>query len=99
MKTLTIGKVARDAGIGVDTVRFYEREGLLPHADRAAHGYRTYSEQDIHRLRFIRRAKSLRFSLVEIADGKTSRVGRIGRSRISRHRTTPSLSCMTSPPA
>jgi Hg(II)-responsive transcriptional regulator len=68
MRNLTIGKVAKAAGVGVDTVRFYEREGLLAPARRAASGYRVYASDDIDRLRFIRRAKTLGFSLQEIAE-------------------------------
>ena len=68
MQTLTIGKVAKQAGVGIDTVRFYEREGLLPEARRAESGYRLYSLDDVDRLRFIRRAKTLGFSLEEIAE-------------------------------
>ena len=68
MSTLTIGKAAKQAGVGIDTVRFYERNGLLPEADRTHSGYRVYSPQDVDRLRFIRRAKALGFSLDEIAE-------------------------------
>ena len=68
MKPLTIGQVARSAGIGVETVRFYEREGLLEEPERRASGYRQYGEEVVRRLRFIRRAKELGFTLKEIAD-------------------------------
>lgn len=68
MQTLTIGKAAKQAGVGIDTVRFYEREGLLPEAQRTMSGYRLYSMDDVDRLRFIRRAKTLGFSLEEIAE-------------------------------
>lgn len=68
MQTLTIGKAAKQAGVGIDTVRFYEREGLLPEAQRTMSGYRLYSVDDVDRLRFIRRAKTLGFSLEEIAE-------------------------------
>lgn len=67
MQNLTIGKLARRAGVGVDTVRFYERAGLLPRAQRTESGYRLYGADDADRLRFIRRAKALGFSLEEIA--------------------------------
>lgn len=65
---LTIGKVAAQAGVGIDTVRFYERGGLLRRPRRTAAGYRLYDNDDVARLRFIRRAKSLGFSLEEIAE-------------------------------
>lgn len=64
----TIGKAAARAGVGIDTVRFYERTGLLKKAARTRAGYRLYDEDDIARLRFIRRAKLLGFSLQEIAE-------------------------------
>lgn len=67
-KPLTIGQVARRAGVGVETVRFYEREGLLPRPARRASGYRQYPEEAVARLHFIRRAKALGFALREIAD-------------------------------
>ncbi|MEE4185822.1 MAG: heavy metal-responsive transcriptional regulator [Gammaproteobacteria bacterium] len=64
--SLTIGRVAKLAGVGIDTVRFYERRGLLPEARRSAAGYRQYAAGTIDRLQFIRRAKALGFSLEEI---------------------------------
>lgn len=67
-RPLTIGKVASRAGVGVETVRFYERQGLLLEPDRRASGYRQYGEDVVARLRFIRRAKELGFTLKEIAD-------------------------------
>ncbi len=65
---LTIGRLAKRAGVGIDTVRFYERAGLLPQAARTASGYRSYSAADVDRMRFIRRAKGLGFTLDEIAE-------------------------------
>jgi Hg(II)-responsive transcriptional regulator len=66
--TLTIGRLAHAAEVGIDTVRFYERAGLLKKPLRTAAGYRLYAESDAGRLRFIRRAKALGFSLKEIAE-------------------------------
>lgn len=68
MSVVTIGKAAKQVGVGIDTVRYYERAGLLPAARRSAGGYRQYSQSDVQRLRFIRRAKRLGFSLDEIAE-------------------------------
>jgi MerR family mercuric resistance operon transcriptional regulator len=68
MESLTIGKVARLAEIGVETVRFYEREGLIDAPPRRESGYRQYPEETIQRLRFIKRAKELGFTLKEIKD-------------------------------
>jgi MerR family transcriptional regulator, copper efflux regulator len=66
--SLSIGKVARRAGIGVETIRFYEREGLLAAPVRKDSGYRLYPERVIGRIRFIRCAKELGFSLKEIKE-------------------------------
>lgn len=65
---MNIGELARQAGVPIDTVRYYERQQLLPTARRSAGGYRVFSETDLTRLQFIRRAKALGFSLDEIAD-------------------------------
>lgn len=65
---MQIGLLARQAGIAVDTVRYYEREGLLPRAHRRPSGYRDYNANDVARLRFVRRAKALGFTLVEIRE-------------------------------
>ncbi len=63
---LTIGRIARLAEVGVDTIRFYERRGLLPAPSRTPSGYRLYETDTVDRLSFIRRAKALGFSLEEI---------------------------------
>ena len=68
METLSIGQVARRAGVGVETVRFYEREGLLEEPRRRPSGYRQYPEEVVSRLRFIKRAQQLGFSLKEISE-------------------------------
>jgi len=68
MAALTIGVVARRAGIGVETVRFYERRGLLRRPARPGTGFRTYPEETVARLRFIRQAQVLGFTLTEIGD-------------------------------
>jgi MerR family transcriptional regulator, copper efflux regulator len=61
-----IGELAKKAGVSVQTVRFYERRGLLPNPLRKVSGYRVYGETDLNRLLFIRQAKALGFSLEEI---------------------------------
>lgn len=66
MKPLTIGEVARQAGVGIETVRFYERQGLLEEPKRRASGYRQYGQEAVAALQFIRRAKELGFTLREI---------------------------------
>lgn len=61
-----IGELAKAAGVKSDTVRFYERSGLLPAPSRTDAGYRTYNEQSLQRLRFIKKAQALGFTLDEI---------------------------------
>ena len=68
MITLTIGKVASRAGVGIETVRFYEREGLIAEPPRSESGYRHYPEDTVARLRFVKKAKALGFSLKEIRE-------------------------------
>lgn len=66
MKPLTIGEIARRAEVGIETIRYYERQGLLLEAGRKSSGYRQFDEGAVRRLRFIRRAKQLGFTLKEI---------------------------------
>jgi DNA-binding transcriptional MerR regulator len=82
MKEMTIGKLAAAAGVGIDTVRFYERLGLLREALRSESGYRRFTPDDLERLRFVRRAKALGFSLDEIADLLRLNDGRGSRAEI-----------------
>jgi MerR family copper efflux transcriptional regulator len=65
-KPLKIGEVAQLAGVGVETVRFYERRGLIEEPPRSTSGYRQYPEETVTKLRFIRRAQDLGFSLSQI---------------------------------
>ena len=65
---MTIGAVAKRIGVAIDTIRYYEREGLLPEPARRASGYRSYGEGTVVQLRFIRRAKVLGFTLEEIRE-------------------------------
>jgi len=80
MHALTIGKVARCAAVGVETIRFYERQGLIAEPHRTRSGYRLYPEETVLRLHFIRRAKALGFSLREIRELLALRVDPEGRS-------------------
>jgi MerR family copper efflux transcriptional regulator len=68
MTTTTIGRLAKEAGINIDTIRYYERNGLIPEPVRRASGYREYGSADLRRLRFILRAKDLGFTLAEIGE-------------------------------
>lgn len=67
-ETLTIGTLAEAAGVNVETIRFYQRKGLMQEPDRPQGGIRRYGEADLARLRFIKSAQRLGFSLDEIAD-------------------------------
>jgi MerR family transcriptional regulator, copper efflux regulator len=65
-KPLTIGRLARAAGINLETVRYYERRGLVPRPPRSRSGYRLFPADTARRLRFIKHAQELGFSLKEI---------------------------------
>lgn len=65
---LTIGAFAKDAGVNVETIRFYQRRGLLPEPPRPPGGIRRYSARDVARVRFIKSAQRLGFSLDEVAE-------------------------------
>lgn len=67
-KKLTISKVAKEVGIGVETVRYYERIGLISQPEKPAVGYRVYDDKTLTQLFFIKRAKTLGFSLQDIAE-------------------------------
>ena len=68
MSSMTIGRLAKEAGVNIDTIRYYERNGLIPEPVRRPSGYREYETGDVRRLRFIGRAKQLGFTLAEIAE-------------------------------
>jgi len=67
-KRLTIGHLAKAAEVNIETIRYYQRFGLLIEPKKPAQGYRVYPEQSITRLRFIKQAKRLGFNLKEIAE-------------------------------
>ncbi len=64
----TIGQLAKQAGVGVETVRFYERKGLIEQPRKRTSGYRVYPDDVVQRIRFIRHAKDLGFTLAEIGE-------------------------------
>lgn len=76
MKGLTIGQLAKEAGVKIETVRYYERRGLVPEPPRRESGYRQYPEGAIARIQFIKRAQELGFSLKEILELLSLRVDR-----------------------
>lgn len=65
---LQIGELSRKTGVSSKTIRYYEEIGLLPEPQRAENSYRVYSQDDVERLQFIRRARALDFALDEIAE-------------------------------
>lgn len=75
MQVLKIGEVAKRAGVGIDTVRFYEREGLIDEPPRRPSGYRQYPPETVPLIRFIKRAKDLGFTLREIEELSSLRDG------------------------
>lgn len=79
---MTIGRLARASSVGVETIRFYEREGLLDEPARTASGYRQYPPETAERLGFIRRAKALGFSLAEIRELLALAEPRDSRARV-----------------
>lgn len=68
MTILRSGELARRAGVGIETLRFYERQGLLPKPPQRASGYRDYPPEAVDLVRFIRRAQALGFTLKEVRE-------------------------------
>jgi MerR family transcriptional regulator, copper efflux regulator len=66
--SMSIGALAQAAGVNVPTVRYYERRGIIPQPPRTSSGYRRYDQNVLDRIRFIKRAQELGFSLEEIGD-------------------------------
>ena len=67
MTELTIGRLADEAGVNVETIRYYQRRGLMPEPDKPSQGHRRYGAEAVKRVRFIKRAQVLGFTLEEIA--------------------------------
>lgn len=89
---MNISELAARAGVKVSTVRFYERRGLLPLPTRSAGGYREFPDEDVARVRFLRRGQQLGFSLAELGEltalsGQrvlmTGDVARLGRAKLA----------------
>ena len=68
MKDMTIGVLAKTAGVNIETVRFYQRRGLMPEPKRPPGGVRRYGDDAAQRLRFIKKAQDIGFSLAEVAE-------------------------------
>lgn len=83
----TIGRLAREAGVNVETIRYYQRVGLIRRPTKPAEGYRRYSHETVARLQFIKRAQRLGFTLKEITellkleDGKCSEAREIAEEK------------------
>lgn len=67
MSALTIGRLANEAGVNVETIRYYQRRGLMAEPHRPSHGQRCYADAAVRRVRFIKRAQAMGFTLDEIA--------------------------------
>lgn len=74
MKGLTIGQLAKQAHVNIETIRYYERRGLIPEPPRRESGYRQYASDTIGRIEFIKRAQELGFALKEIQELLSLRV-------------------------
>ncbi len=68
MRAMTIGKLAKATGVGAETIRYYERSGFLPAPERLPSGYRVYSADSTKRIRFIKEAQALGFTLQEVSE-------------------------------
>lgn len=68
MKSFTVGQLAKRTDINIETVRYYEKRGLLPEPMRSESSYRQYTENDVARIMFIKRSKDLGFTLKEISE-------------------------------
>lgn len=86
MENMTIGQLARRTELNVESVRYYERRGLIPEPRRSKSGYRLYSQEAIARINFIKRAKTLGFSLSEISELLSLRVDPESTCRMVRTR-------------
>lgn len=83
---MNIGKLAEQAEVSTDTLRFYEKQGLVDAPARHANGYRSYGEADLARVRFVRSAQSLGFTLTEIRQLLPQlAAGRLDRGLIEQH--------------
>lgn len=87
VRPLTIGEVARQGGVGVETVRYYQRLGLIEEPAKPSAGYRIYAHDIVVRLRFIQRAKQLGFTLAEIGELLQLELGACGQTQqLARHK-------------
>ncbi|MGV6805976.1 MAG: MerR family transcriptional regulator [Ruegeria sp.] len=80
---IAIGEAARQSGVGIETIRYYEREGIVPRPARGANNRRVYSQQGVGRLRFLKRCRDLGFSLsdakalLDLSEGGDAECGEV----------------------
>ncbi|HEX4020660.1 MAG TPA: MerR family DNA-binding protein [Acidobacteriaceae bacterium] len=79
MEPLTTGRLAQQGQVNIETIRYYERQGLLQRPSRLPSGYRSFPQESVQRVRFIKRAQKLGFTLHEIKELLSLRVGRTGQ--------------------
>ena len=96
MERYTTGQLSKLAGVGVETVRYYERKGLLPVPPRSRSGYRQYDSEALRRVAFIRRAQGLGFTLAEIDELLSLRVTRDTCSKVEAQAAARSGRCRSS---
>ncbi len=90
-QTMKIGEVATRANVNIQTLRYYERRGLLPKAPRTGSNYRLYSDESVRRVRFVKRAQELGFSLKEIKELLALRLKPTSRSSAVKERATAKI--------
>ena len=91
MQGLKVSQVARQAGVNLQTIRYYERQGLLPKPPRTAANYRQYPNDAVQRVRFIKRAQELGFTLKEIKELLSLRATPVGRCADVRRQASAKL--------
>jgi MerR family mercuric resistance operon transcriptional regulator len=89
---MTRGELAKQGGVNLETIRYYERVGLLPKPPRSPAGYRIFSRESVRRVRFIRRAQELGFSLKEIKELLTLRISQSSTRADVRRRAEAKIS-------
>lgn len=94
MSTYRIGEISKELDLSVDTLRYYEKIGLLPPVTRNETRIRMYTDKDISRLRFIRRAQTMKFSLTEIGQLLQFREDPIGAKPLVRQMALKKLSAI-----
>jgi len=87
----SIGELSKQSGVNIETIRYYEKIGIMPAPSRSAGGYRIYGADHLKRLSFVRRSRQLGFSLDEIRGFKAPQAGHGGNGRAVQRRTSPRM--------